>query len=146
MTEDDLLTLLTDSRQAGIFPMPASGHAAVRARAEGAGFACFEVSFAACEEIDSVLDQLGDDLAFPAWYGRNLDALNDCLTDFSWREAAGYVLLISGSERLHAERPAVLDAVNEVFATAIDEWRMRGVPMWVFYDAYVRSTTLPDST
>jgi guanyl-specific ribonuclease Sa len=71
-------------------PCPRVAMAAVRGRAEGAGFACFEVSFAACR-IDSVLANSGDDLDFPEWYGRNFDALKDCLTDFSWREAAGYV-------------------------------------------------------
>jgi hypothetical protein len=144
MIESELLTRLKDSRQAGIFPLPAIGHAAVRAAAEGAGFACFEVDFAACEEIDGVLRQLGEDLAFPAWYGHNLDALNDCLTDFSWREAAGYLLLIANSERLQVKRPAALGAVNEVFAAAIDEWRTRGIPLWVFYEADNRSTRLQD--
>ena len=30
---------------------------------------------------DAVYDYLQKELAFPAWFGRNLDALHDCLTD-----------------------------------------------------------------
>lgn len=30
---------------------------------------------------DALYDQLSDDLALPEWFGHNLDALYDCLTD-----------------------------------------------------------------
>ena len=30
---------------------------------------------------DALYDQLSDDLALPEWFGRNLDALFDCLTE-----------------------------------------------------------------
>ena len=32
---------------------------------------------------DAVYDYLQKELRFPAWFGRNLDALHDCLTDVS---------------------------------------------------------------
>ena len=72
-------------------------------------------------------------LRLPVYYGNNLDALNDCLTDFSWHEAPGYVLLIRGADRLHADESAFA-ALNAVFADAADYWREDGVPFWVFYD------------
>ena len=31
--------------------------------------------------LDSLYDQLSAELEFPEWFGRNLDALFDCLTD-----------------------------------------------------------------
>jgi hypothetical protein len=67
-------------------------------------------------------------LDFPEWYGQNLDALKDCLTDFSWCEAAGYVLIIARAEILHAEDPVGFQALNEVFAAAIAEWRVQDLP------------------
>lgn len=39
-----------------------------------------------CAEINSryqLHEKLADALSFPEWYGRNLDALHDILTDFS---------------------------------------------------------------
>lgn len=32
---------------------------------------------------EAVYDYLQGELRFPAWFGRNLDALHDCLTDIS---------------------------------------------------------------
>ena len=32
---------------------------------------------------DAVYDYLTEELSFPDWFGRNLDALHDCLTDIS---------------------------------------------------------------
>ena len=43
--------------------------------------------------MKAILSGFGKALYFPEWYGANLDALKDCLTDFSWREATGYVLI-----------------------------------------------------
>ena len=35
-------------------------------------------------------------LAFPEWFGGNWDALEDSLSDLSWRPSKGHVLLIAG--------------------------------------------------
>lgn len=40
----------------------------------------------------SLLACLAKEMGFPAWFGRNWDALNDCLRDMSWSTAQGYVL------------------------------------------------------
>ncbi len=39
--------------------------------------------FARLASADAVYDYLQTELNFPAWFGRNLDALHDCLTDVS---------------------------------------------------------------
>lgn len=129
-----LQTLLEDSRQAGIYHLPESGRAAVRRAAEAAGLACFEVDVGGADRIDAVLAALGRGLDFPEWYGHNLDALKDCLTDFSWCEAAGYIIVIAHAEGLQAADPAAFKALNDVFSAAIAEWRSQDSPLWVFYD------------
>lgn len=37
--------------------------------------------FSRLETAERVYDYLAEELRFPAWFGRNLDALHDCLTD-----------------------------------------------------------------
>ncbi len=47
-----------------------------------------------------VLDAIGEVLDFPPYYGRNLDALFDCLTDLSWLPAGEHVLIWSHHQTL----------------------------------------------
>ncbi|HMW17466.1 MAG TPA: barstar family protein [Accumulibacter sp.] len=134
MHSKPLQALLKQSRQAGIYHLPDSGQAVVKTAAAALGFACFEVDFADATRLDVVLDQLDQVLDFPDWYGRNLDAFKDCLTDLSWCEAAGYVLIITRAEPFHAENINDFRRLNQVFELAIDEWRETDCPFWVFYD------------
>ena len=39
--------------------------------------------FARLGSAEAVYDHLSEELAFPPYFGRNLDALHDCLTDIS---------------------------------------------------------------
>jgi hypothetical protein len=41
----------------------------------------------------AALDAIGAALSFPPWYGRNLDALEDCLRDLSWLPAGPHALI-----------------------------------------------------
>ncbi|MBL8398378.1 MAG: barstar family protein [Candidatus Accumulibacter sp.] len=128
-----LQALLKNPRQAGIYHLPDSGQGLIKAAA-ALGFACFEVDFADATKLDVVLDKFGLVLDFPDWYGRNLDALKDCLTDLSWCEAAGYVLLVTRAESFHAENSGDFRRLNQVFELVIAEWQAMECPFWVFYD------------
>ena len=41
----------------------------------------FVLDVSACESAEELYRALAEGLYFPAWYGGNLDALHDCLTD-----------------------------------------------------------------
>ena len=45
------------------------------------------VSLAGATGKKELLARLAQGLQFPAWFGANWDALEDCLTDLSWLEA-----------------------------------------------------------
>jgi hypothetical protein len=51
------------------------------------------VQVAAARSLDDLYDQLQADLALPGWFGRNLDALADVLSDLSWLTGVDRVLL-----------------------------------------------------
>lgn len=134
MSKKDLRALLEDSRQAGIYRLSHGDRLALREAAEAAGFACFEADLGDSDQIQAVLTGFGRQLGFPAWYGNNFDALKDCLSDISWHEEAGCLLILSRAEALQRANAKAFRTLNEVFAAAIAEWRAQGVPMWVFYD------------
>ncbi len=68
------------------------------------------------------LDAIGVALSFPAWYGRNLDALHDCLTDLSWLPAGEHVLIWAGHRELELADPdghrAVLTVLDDAAAAS----------------------------
>jgi len=70
-------------------------------------------------------------LDFPAYFGRNWDALHDCLTDLSWRPARGYVLLLIGLEALSGRAGGELAPAARLLRDAAGFWRRRRVPFYV---------------
>lgn len=64
------------------------------------------------------LDAIGAALSFPDWYGRNLDALYDCLVDLSWQPEGEHVLIWAGHRQLEATDPEGYRAVLSVLDDA----------------------------
>ena len=133
MRQEQLRKLLVKPEFSGIYHMPSSGLKTLQEVSKELDYPCFRIDLHESTDIASILATLGQALNFPEWYGVNLDALKDCLTDFSWREASGYVITISGAGALHAEG-ALFAQLNDVFSSAIMEWRSEGTPFWLFYD------------
>lgn len=59
-------------------------------------------------------------LRFPDWFGHNLDALYDCLTDLSWLPAGEHVLVWTHPEVLATADPAGYRGIREVLADAVE--------------------------
>lgn len=86
-----------------------------------------------CVDKKSVLRAVGRAFAFPEWYGANLDALYDCLTDLPESGAQGWVVVLErlpGAPGLDAEQR---DALLDVFRDAAEAFADRGIPLRVFY-------------
>jgi hypothetical protein len=81
---------------------------------------------------DALLERLALALGFPAWFGGNWDALEDCLGDLGWRTGDGHVVLFTGHEDLPADELGVL---LDVLASSATFWAERGRPFFaVFVD------------
>lgn len=48
-----------------------------------------------CTTVNMFLEQIGSAFSFPEHFGRNMDALNDCLNDLDWIDKDNYVLIIN---------------------------------------------------
>lgn len=82
---------------------------------------------------EALLERLALALGFPAWFGGNWDALEDCLGDLGWRGGDGHVILFTGYEDLPADDLGVL---LDVLAASAAYWAERGKPFFaVFVDA-----------
>ncbi|MGW4484742.1 barstar family protein [Amycolatopsis sp. NPDC004368] len=82
----------------------------------------------------STLDAIAKAMSFPDYFGRNLDALYDMLTDLSWLPAGEHVLIWRGSEALRQAEPKTYLAIRSVLSDAqralgpsegtADSWRL----------------------
>ena len=121
---------LTDATRSGVYRAPRSDEivdAAIGTRLDLA-----HVDLAGAQDKEALLARLAMALALPDWFGGNWDALEDCLTDLSWRAGAGHVILLQGQGELPADDLGVL---LDVLAAAAQYWAGRGTPFFaVFLD------------
>ena len=117
---------------AGFFKLARKDLPALRKAAEELHMAFFSVDLKNARNVPGFIKALRIGLDFPDWFGGNLDALHDCLTDFSWCPASGYVITLEGSETLSAN-PTSFAAFNAVLSSVVDEWKTRTTPFWIFY-------------
>ena len=72
------------------------------------------------DERRALLTAIGRELRFPTYYGRNLDALEECLNDLSWLPSAEVVLIWDGADALRQTDPRGHRALLEVLAAAVE--------------------------
>lgn len=75
---DDLAGLLDGGRRPGVY-RAGPGEFALSERTAAAGWQVAEIG--AFDDLDGFYDRVTDALGLPPYFGRNLDALWDCLTD-----------------------------------------------------------------
>ncbi|QDX82232.1 hypothetical protein B9N43_13850 [Denitratisoma sp. DHT3] len=134
MSHTDLRELLRQVAHAGVYHLPADGRAALVEAAKADGYVVFPVDLAAVADKDGLLTAIGRAMAFPEWFGRNLDALLDCLADLGWQPGEGYLVLLDHCDGIHGRAEADFVATLQVFADAAAEWREQGVAFWCFVD------------
>jgi hypothetical protein len=109
-----LLERLKDPARSGVYRVTRADEILDATRGSGLAVARIDLRQPVFEVFARALD-------FPDWFGRNWDAMEDCLTDLSWREADGHVLLLEG------EPEAML---ADVLAAAAEFWAGQGKPFF----------------
>jgi RNAse (barnase) inhibitor barstar len=105
------------------------------AAAQESGWLCLRADLSGCTDKQDLLGRLARDFGFPEWFGRNWDALSDCLLDLQWQPAArGYLLILEHAAQLGASEPATLAVAVEILRDAAGDWARRGQPMRVYVD------------
>lgn len=85
------------------------------------------LDLADCTDKASLLECFASALAFPDWFGRNWDALSDCLTDLSWLPAQHYRIELAQPQGLRTAAPEALATALEILGEAAEFWAGEGV-------------------
>lgn len=103
--------------------------------AEGASQHFLYANLTGAQTKQDVLDRIAESFLLPAHFGKNLDALYDCMTDVVHKAGAqsGFVVVLEqlpDNPRFDREaREQLLD----VFRDAADFWGERRIPFRCFY-------------
>src|SRR3546814_3290587 len=102
MSAFELRALLADASQNGSYFIDVRDREGLDEVARELGHAVAAIDLAGCRDKDDVLDRFAAALHSPDWFGRNWDALADCLGDLSWWPAEGYLLLLDHADAWRA--------------------------------------------
>lgn len=73
--------------------------------------------------LDGCFDEVSSALFFPNYFGRNWDALDECLVDLSWLPAPAYVLVIDEALDVLRDEPVEqLETLVRILGRAASEW------------------------
>ena len=125
-----LIERLQDPKKSGVYRASRVDEIADAVRGSKLNFA--RIALQGITEKTALLHKIASELGFPDWFGENWDALEDCLTDLSWREAQGHVLVFEGFQFLPEDDLGVL---IDVLIAAAEFWADQGKPFFaVFID------------
>jgi len=129
-----LLERLQDPSRSGVYR--AGSDAAILEATRGT-----RIDVVPIELTADVFGAMAKALSFPEWFGGNWDALEDCLSDLSWRQATGYVLLFRNFEMLGKDQLGIL---IDVLASSAEFWAARGRPFFAVFIDPERKLSLPE--
>ena len=112
-------------------------------QALAAGFDVATISLSRVTGKSELLDRFAAALAFPEWFGANWDALQDCLSDLSWRDGRGQLLMIEGFEALQAVSHDDCGVLLDVLAESADHWLWQERPFFAVFVDPERRLELP---
>ena len=103
--------------------------------ADGAGQHFFYAHLGEDQSKQDVLEGIAQAFTFPAHFGKNLDALYDCMTDLVHKSGAqpGFVVVLEQlPDNPRFDREA-REQLLEVFRDAAEFWADRRIPFRCFY-------------
>ena len=127
-----LLQRLVDPTRSGVYR--ASGADAIEQATRESGLDVVTI-----DAGSDVFGAMARALAFPDWFGGNWDALEDCLSDLSWRTAAGHVLVL----RAYPQGDALGVLIDVLRATA-EYWAGRKRPFFAVFVDPQKKLPLPE--
>lgn len=103
--------------------------------AEGAGQHFLYADLKNAQSKQDVLDKIAESFLFPAHFGKNLDALYDCMTDLVHRAGTqpGFVVVLEQLPDNGKFDREAREQLLDVFRDAADFWAERRVPFRCFY-------------
>jgi len=80
-----------------------------------------------CPKTEDFYKQVSKALLFPDYFGHNLDALDEALSDLKWLSEKTILLLIFNYDHFLSKEKDKIETVHTIFSNATSELEGRGV-------------------
>ena len=107
--------------------------ATLRAKLDGSGLLAFDIQGSSIATEEDLFFAIAKELRFPEYFGKNWDALDECLSDMQWLPSKGYVLFVRDAEQFWRRASRIAGAFVEAWLFAAEEWSRHGVPFHLVF-------------
>jgi RNAse (barnase) inhibitor barstar len=128
---DALSKILSNAKASGVYHPTQSADEIARAAKE-AKLSIVQLDLGRVPGKGEFLASLAKAFKFPQYFGMNWDALNDCLTDLSWLDDNGWVVILFNGQDFAANNQDDFNTAIDVLRTAAEYWRNHAKPFWAF--------------
>ncbi len=122
-----------NAKNSGVYLAPQSLSPLRQVAADG-GLAWFNLDLKRVTTKARLLAVCGREFDFPETFGANWDALADCLQDFSWWRAPGYVINVMHAADFARAAPQDFTLLLEILDYAAKYWKSKGKAFVVLID------------
>ncbi len=130
---EKLDAIFSGRRSPGVYRWePEADLETLRAQAEGHGWLCFHLDGRRIADKHEFIEACARAMRFPAYFGKNWDALEESLRDLDWAPAPhGYLVLYDHAGRFAARRPDEFATALAILRSTARHWSATSTPMAV---------------
>jgi len=127
-----LSDILSEYQMSGVFRLEdAASIKELEELAKQFSYSFFHLDGTNIDDKERFLNHAAAALRFPNYFGANWDAFEDCLTDMSWHETHGFVILYDHFETFAEHSPDQFKRALEILRDSANFWRDRRRPLFV---------------
>ena len=128
----EALESLLEANKGGVWFLPSRMEPkSIQALAKREGFAFFHIDGKNITRKEQLMNHVATALHFPKHFGKNWDALEECLTDLEWVDADGYVIYYDNIDGLLDAHPDQFETLVEILRDSVAQWKEDGEAMIV---------------
>lgn len=130
---EPLLALLSGTTPPGVYQWSSRAQVeTIQARAKTHGWCCVHVDGRAVHDKATFLHAFARALHFPAYFGLNWDAFEECLRDLTWlAPSQGTLVLYDDVAQFATQQPEVWKVALAILQEAVAFWQKQGPPFAV---------------
>lgn len=129
MSQQKLAAIWAGAVAAGIYQFRGRARpATIQAQASAHGWRAFYLDGRRIVDKTSFLRECATAMHFPAYFGANWDALEECLTDLAWAPARGYLILYDDVAYFARANPPEWAVALAILHNATLAWAAHSTP------------------